>query len=197
MRLYLPFIAWLYPLLPLGSTLHRWPLSSSLVGYALCYWWDMPSVVGGLCPLLLVGSVLRRYVCHRWAKRPVVGWYLSSMGGMRGRKVKSEPPMSAPSFYGDGGVRRQCREMGGEIGENKHDFHRVHFRNALAGPPPVFIPPQILRRARTSRLQPSGKERAGARLRWLGPLVIATWFIMLALCRGVGTAAGLDMSSLG
>ena len=132
-----------------------------------------------------------------------VGWYLSSMGGTRGRKGKSEPrrkswfAMSAPSFYGDGGVRRQCREMGGEIGENEHDFHRVRFRDALAGPPPVFIPPQILRRARTSCPHPSGKGRAGVRLRWLGPLVIATWFVTLALGRGAVTAAGLDMLSLG
>ena len=34
-------------------------------------------------------------------------------------------------FYGNGGVRRQCREMGGEIGENEHNFHHVRFRDAL------------------------------------------------------------------
>jgi len=47
-----------------------------------------------------------------------VGQYLLSMGGTCGRKGKSEPrlsswfAMSALSFYGDGGVRHQCREMG-------------------------------------------------------------------------------------
>jgi len=101
--------------------------------------------------------------------------------------------MSAPSFYVD---RRQCRGMRGEIGENEHDFHRVRFRDALAEPPPVFTPPQILRRARISRPHPSGKGRADARLCWLGPLVIATWFVTLALDRGAVTAAGLDMSLL-
>jgi len=55
--------------------------------------------------------------------------------------------------------------------------------DALAGPP-VFIPPQILGRARTSHLHPSGKGRSGVCLRWLGPLVIATWFVTLALGRG-------------
>ena len=50
---------------------------------------------------------------------------------------------------------------------------------------------------RMSRPHPSGKGRADARLHWLGPLVIATWFIMLALGRGAVTAAGLDMLSLG
>ena len=92
--------------------------------------------------------------------------------------------MSAPSFYSKGGVRRQCREMGGEIGENEHNFHCVHFCDALAGPPPVFIPPQILHQARMSHLHPSGKGRAGACLHWLGPLVIVTWFVMLGLGRG-------------
>jgi len=45
--------------------------------------------------------------------------------------------------YGDGGVERQCREMGGGIGENEHDFHRIRFPDALArlplaGSPMVF-----------------------------------------------------------
>jgi len=71
------------------------------------------------------------------------------MGGMRGRKSKSEPQpsswfvMSAPSSYGDGGVRHQRRGMGGEIGGNEHDESCVHFRDA-PGLPPMFIPPQIL-----------------------------------------------------
>ena len=171
----------------MGSTLCHWPLASVVGGFcppSLC-------VIDGRCALLLSGG---------WLIRVAVGWYLSSMGGTRGRKGKSEPrisswfAMSAPSFYGDGGVR--CREMRGEIGENEHDFHRVRFRDALAGPPPVFVPPQIRCRARMSCLHPSGKGRVGVHLRWLGPLVIATWFITLALGRGGVTAAGLDMSSL-
>jgi len=48
------------------------------------------------------------------------------------------------SFYGDGEVKRQCRGMGGEIGENEHDESRVRFRDALAGPPTSWVPPGIL-----------------------------------------------------
>jgi len=79
-----------------------------------------------------------------------VGRYLSSMGGTRGRRNENEPrrrswfAMSAPSFYGDGGVRRQCRGMGREIGENEHDESRVRFRDALAGIPTSRVPPGIL-----------------------------------------------------
>ena len=82
--------------------------------------------------------------------RVVVGWYLSSIGSTRGRRGESEPrlsswfAMSAPIFYGDGGVGGQCMEMGGGIVENEHDFHRVRFRDALAGPPTSWVPPGVL-----------------------------------------------------
>jgi hypothetical protein len=86
----------------------------------------------------------------RWAVRVVVGWYLSSIGSTRGRRGKIEPRLlswfaiSAPIFYGDGGVGGQCKEMGGGIVENEHDFHRVRFRDALAGPPTSCVPPGVL-----------------------------------------------------
>jgi len=43
-----------------------------------------------------------------------------------------------------GGVKRQWGRMRGGIGENERDFHRVHFRDALAGPPTSWVPPGVL-----------------------------------------------------
>jgi hypothetical protein len=66
------------------------------------------------------------------------------------RDKQSEPrlsswfAMSAPIFYSDGGVGGQCKGMGGGIVENEHDFHRVRFRDALAGPPTSWVPPGVL-----------------------------------------------------
>jgi hypothetical protein len=80
------------------------------------------------------------HTCGCWAV-PVVD------GGTRRWRGESEPrpsswlAVSAPSFYGNSGVGRQYRRMGGGIVENEHDFHRVRFPDALAGHPNFWVPP--------------------------------------------------------
>ena len=70
--------------------------------------------------------------------------------------------------------------MGGEIGENEHNVHCVHFCDTLARPPPCVNPSPNPVSSETL-----WKGRAGVCLHWLWPLVIAPWFIMLAFGRGV------------
>ena len=60
----------------------------------------------------------------RWAIRVVVGWCLSSIGSTRGRKGESEArlsswfAMSAPIFYGDGGLEVSARRWEGLLKTN-------------------------------------------------------------------------------
>jgi len=92
------FIVWLYPPLPLGSTLCRWALPSvvglclPLLGSAL-HRWVMPSVVGGFCPpsLCVNDGRYTSLLGGGWLIRMAVGQYLSSTGGTHGRKGESEP----------------------------------------------------------------------------------------------------------
>ena len=93
---------------------------------------------------------------HLWVVRVFDGLYVWLLGGTcrrcgtrRGKGEKKPRRKSwfavlAPSCYGDGGVKHQWERMGGGIGENEHDFHRVRFRDALAGPPTSWVPPGVI-----------------------------------------------------
>jgi len=66
------------------------------------------------------------------------------MGRTRGRRVvpvvdREYAWKEGPDFLRRWRIGGQCKEMGGIV-ENEHDFHRVRFRDALAGHPTSWVP---------------------------------------------------------
>jgi hypothetical protein len=137
----------------------------------------MPSVVGEFCPPFLVSSAFRRYVSSMgatprcWAVGGLYAWLLGGTCRRWGVRVEGRAKVNHDLRRGSPCQRRVSTAMvgldvsagGWEERLEKTNTMKVVFVLVTHWPdlPPVFILPQILRRARTSRPHSSIKGEGG------------------------------------